>query len=318
MAYSLGGNYKFQVDVTDNSEPGSSPGAGPDTYAIRVWDTRAEPTTSSDSDGSVRDQRRQHPGSPVEAQDAFQARLEGRLRQGPALDRTHHGLDSRAVEMPSLDSLVAELAELIAIPSVSADPAHQADVAAAAEWVAERVRRARRERRGDPLGRAPARRRRDPRLAAPGGRADDPLLRALRRAAARPARALGVGSVRARRARRLALRPRRRRRQGAAVHAPQGRRAARGGRRAARSTSGFACDGEEEVGGHSIVDWIAADERGADAAIVFDSGMVERDVPGFNIAVRGVCYFHVKVRTGLARPSLRHVRRRRRSTRCTR
>ncbi len=60
----------------------------------------------------------------------------------------------------------------------------------------------------------------------------------------------------------------------------------------------IACDGEEEVGGHSIVDWIAADERGADAAIVFDSGMVERDVPGFNIAVRGVCYFHVKVRTG--------------------
>ena len=41
----------------------------------------------------------------------------------------------------------------------------------------------------------------------------------------------------------------------------------------------FACDGEEEIGGHSIVDWIAADERGADAAIVFDSGMVERDVP---------------------------------------
>ncbi len=60
----------------------------------------------------------------------------------------------------------------------------------------------------------------------------------------------------------------------------------------------IACDGEEEIGGHSIVDWIAADERGADAAIVFDSGMVERDVPGFNIAVRGVCYFHVKVRTG--------------------
>ncbi len=60
----------------------------------------------------------------------------------------------------------------------------------------------------------------------------------------------------------------------------------------------FACDGEEEIGGHSIVDWVAADDRGADAAIVFDSGMVERDVPGFNIAVRGLCYFHVKVRTG--------------------
>ena len=60
----------------------------------------------------------------------------------------------------------------------------------------------------------------------------------------------------------------------------------------------FACDGEEEVGGHAIVDWIAGDERGADAAVVFDSGMVERGVPAFNIAVRGLCYFHVKVRTG--------------------
>ena len=60
----------------------------------------------------------------------------------------------------------------------------------------------------------------------------------------------------------------------------------------------FACDGEEEIGGHGIVDWIVADERGADAAVVFDSGMVERDVPGFNIAVRGLCYFHVTVRTG--------------------
>jgi hypothetical protein len=36
--YSLGGNRSFQVDVTDNSEPGSSPGAGPDTYGIKVWD----------------------------------------------------------------------------------------------------------------------------------------------------------------------------------------------------------------------------------------------------------------------------------------
>src|SRR5439155_7842275 len=38
VAYSLGGNYQFQVDVTDASEPGSSPGAGPDAYSVRVWD----------------------------------------------------------------------------------------------------------------------------------------------------------------------------------------------------------------------------------------------------------------------------------------
>jgi hypothetical protein len=36
-AYSLGGNNNFQVDVTDKAEPGSAPGTGPDTYAIRVW-----------------------------------------------------------------------------------------------------------------------------------------------------------------------------------------------------------------------------------------------------------------------------------------
>ena len=41
--------------------------------------------------------------------------------------------------LPSHDALVAELAELIAIPSVSADPAHAADLARAAEWVAGRI-----------------------------------------------------------------------------------------------------------------------------------------------------------------------------------
>jgi acetylornithine deacetylase/succinyl-diaminopimelate desuccinylase-like protein len=60
----------------------------------------------------------------------------------------------------------------------------------------------------------------------------------------------------------------------------------------------FCCDGEEETGGHSIVDFIEADERGADAAVIFDSGMIARDVPAFNIATRGVLYFHVTIRTG--------------------
>jgi acetylornithine deacetylase/succinyl-diaminopimelate desuccinylase-like protein len=60
----------------------------------------------------------------------------------------------------------------------------------------------------------------------------------------------------------------------------------------------FCCDGEEETGGHSIVDFLEADERGADAAIVFDSGMIRRDVPAFNLATRGMAYFHVTLRTG--------------------
>lgn len=60
----------------------------------------------------------------------------------------------------------------------------------------------------------------------------------------------------------------------------------------------FACDGEEETGGHSIVDFLAEDERGADAGVIFDSDMVARGRPAFNVATRGLCYFHVRVRTG--------------------
>jgi acetylornithine deacetylase/succinyl-diaminopimelate desuccinylase-like protein len=58
------------------------------------------------------------------------------------------------------------------------------------------------------------------------------------------------------------------------------------------------CDAEEETGGHQIVDFLAADERGGDAAIIFDSGMTKRGVPEFNVATRGLVYFHVVLRTG--------------------
>ena len=60
----------------------------------------------------------------------------------------------------------------------------------------------------------------------------------------------------------------------------------------------FACDSEEETGGHQIVDFLAADERGADAAIIFDAGMTTRGVPEFTVATRGLVYFHLTVRTG--------------------
>jgi acetylornithine deacetylase/succinyl-diaminopimelate desuccinylase-like protein len=60
----------------------------------------------------------------------------------------------------------------------------------------------------------------------------------------------------------------------------------------------FCCDGEEETGGHSIVEFLEQDERGADAAIIFDSGMIRRDLPAFNVATRGLAYFHLTLRTG--------------------
>ena len=62
----------------------------------------------------------------------------------------------------------------------------------------------------------------------------------------------------------------------------------------------IAFDGEEEVGGHSIVDFLATDERGADACLIFDSGMPREDVPSFDLAVRGLVYFHVVLRSGEA------------------
>jgi acetylornithine deacetylase/succinyl-diaminopimelate desuccinylase-like protein len=60
----------------------------------------------------------------------------------------------------------------------------------------------------------------------------------------------------------------------------------------------IAFDGEEETGGHSIVDFLETDARGADACIIFDSGMPKEDVPAFDLGVRGLIYYHVRVRTG--------------------
>jgi acetylornithine deacetylase/succinyl-diaminopimelate desuccinylase-like protein len=60
----------------------------------------------------------------------------------------------------------------------------------------------------------------------------------------------------------------------------------------------IAFDGEEEVGGHTIVDWIEQDERGADAAVIFDGGMLKRGVPTIELATRGLVAFDVSVTTG--------------------
>jgi acetylornithine deacetylase/succinyl-diaminopimelate desuccinylase-like protein len=57
-------------------------------------------------------------------------------------------------------------------------------------------------------------------------------------------------------------------------------------------------DGEEEIGGHSVVDFLEADERGADVCIIFDGGMTRAEQPEFGLATRGLVAFHLKIKTG--------------------
>jgi acetylornithine deacetylase/succinyl-diaminopimelate desuccinylase-like protein len=58
-------------------------------------------------------------------------------------------------------------------------------------------------------------------------------------------------------------------------------------------------EGEEEAGSESIAEWIRADERGADAAIVFDSGMADDHTPAITVGLRGLVMAHIEVRTGV-------------------
>jgi acetylornithine deacetylase/succinyl-diaminopimelate desuccinylase-like protein len=60
----------------------------------------------------------------------------------------------------------------------------------------------------------------------------------------------------------------------------------------------IAFDGEEEIGGHTIADWVAQDERGADACVIFDGGMLRRGVPTIELATCGLVAFDVSVTTG--------------------
>ena len=198
----------------------------------------------------------------------------------------------------SYEELRDQLAELIAIPSVSADPAHAGDVEAAASWVAGRIRNA--------GGVADV-------VSSNGGR---PFVIGEVGATASPESAPTVlcyahfdvqppdpldlwesppfelterdGWLFARgvaddKAQLLML--------VSAAH-----QLAQAGELPVNVR--FALDSEEEVGGQSVIEWVAADERGADAAIVFDGSMEEPGIPTFNTALRGLCYFHVTVRTG--------------------
>ncbi len=195
------------------------------------------------------------------------------------------------------DQLVAELAELVSIPSVSADAERWDDVRAAGEWVRRRVERT-------------------------GGTAELvetetlPLVVGEIAASAAPESAptvLCYAHFDVQPAEPLEL-----------WESPPFELTARDGRLYARGSADdksnllilletasslaaegalpvnvrFAFDGEEESGGHAIVDWVERDRGRADAAVILDGGRIRADLPAFYLATRGMLYFHVRVRTG--------------------
>ena len=58
-------------------------------------------------------------------------------------------------------------------------------------------------------------------------------------------------------------------------------------------------EGEEEAGSGAVATWIAADEQGADCALVFDSGMADEQTPAITVGLRGMAMAQIEVRTGV-------------------
>ncbi|HTD08590.1 MAG TPA: M20/M25/M40 family metallo-hydrolase, partial [Solirubrobacteraceae bacterium] len=56
-------------------------------------------------------------------------------------------------------------------------------------------------------------------------------------------------------------------------------------------------EGEEEMGGGAVTEWVRRDARGANAAIVFDSGIPDPETPAVTVGLRGVVMIGVTVRT---------------------
>jgi acetylornithine deacetylase/succinyl-diaminopimelate desuccinylase-like protein len=57
-------------------------------------------------------------------------------------------------------------------------------------------------------------------------------------------------------------------------------------------------EGEEEAGSGAVNEWIRADGRGADAAIVFDSDMADEQTPAITVGLRGMVQVHIEVKVG--------------------
>jgi acetylornithine deacetylase/succinyl-diaminopimelate desuccinylase-like protein len=190
-----------------------------------------------------------------------------------------------------------ELAEFIAIPSVSAEPAHREDVKRAGEWVCEFIRRIGGTAELTPFGEKELALGEIPASVDP---ASAPTVLVYNHFDVQPPAPLELWESEP-----FELDVRGEWAYGRGITDDKGQlwimlRAAQQLVEAGALPVNlrFTCDGEEEIGGHTIVDFLAQDERGADAAIIYDGGMLRRDVPVFELATRGLIAFDVTVRTG--------------------
>jgi acetylornithine deacetylase/succinyl-diaminopimelate desuccinylase-like protein len=185
-----------------------------------------------------------------------------------------------------------ELREFLAIPSVSADPARAGDVARAAEWVADAIRRLGGEARVEEEGRLV--------VGEVVGRPDAPTVLVYGHYDVQPPEPLALwrsdpfdAVVRGEwlHARGVADDKGQLWMQLKAIEelAAEGELPLR---------FRVVCDGEEETGGATIARFLAADADAADACVVFDGWMKRRNAPEFVLATRGLVALELEVRTG--------------------
>jgi acetylornithine deacetylase/succinyl-diaminopimelate desuccinylase-like protein len=202
-------------------------------------------------------------------------------------------LEQAALEQAWFD----ELAAFIRIPSVSADVAHRDDVVRAAEWVAEYLRGAGGSAEVVPTDKQPLV---VGDVRASNGAKDAPTLLVYGHFDVQPPAPLELWESDP-----FELEIRGEWAYGRGVTDDKGnlwlllRAAAELARAGALPVNlRFACDGEEEIGGQSIVKWLAHDDGGGDACVIFDGGFAERGIPAFGIGTRGLVAFDIEVRTG--------------------
>ena len=204
----------------------------------------------------------------------------------------------RLAAMSTLDQAwFDELSELLRIKSVSADPAHGDDVVRAAEWVADKIRRGGGEAELVPYGERPLV---VGEIRASAGADSAPTILCYGHFDVQPPAPLDLWESDPFEA---TIRDEWLYARGVAddkgqlwmlLHAA-GQLAAEG---ALPINIRIVSDGEEEVGGQSIVEFLEQDERGADACVIFDGGMESRDLPALSIATRGLAAFNIRVHTG--------------------